>query len=209
MTPYYEEGGITLYCGDCREILPEFEDKSFDLCLTDPPYGIKRFEKGFGYTRFRGYGVEVDGITWDKKPDRKTLMLCLDKSKQSVVWGANNFQLPPTEHFLVWDKMQTVDNFASAEYAWSSLSTPAKVFRLSIHKHNHSDKYHPTQKPVPLMKWCLGFAPEAIIVLDPFCGSGTTLLAAKQLGRKAVGIEISEKYCEIAVKRLAQMELFR
>jgi site-specific DNA-methyltransferase (adenine-specific) len=204
MTPYYEHGGITIYHGDCREILPEVWF-GVDLVLTDPPYGIARFEKGFGYTRFKGHGAERDGLAWDKRPDADLLSLVLRSGTNAIVWGANNFSLPASEYFFVWDKQQTVSNFASAELAYTNLKVPAKVFRYSIHKHNQTSTHdHPTQKPLELMKWCLSFAPNANLVLDPFMGSGTTLVAAKEMGRRAIGIEREESYCEIAAKRLSQ-----
>lgn len=199
--PYYEEPGITIYNGDCRKILPQLP--KVDLVLTDPPYGIERFRKGFGTTRFRGFGCENVGITWDIKPTEDMLKQIIKSAPNVIIWGFNNFQLPPSEHFLVWDKQQTVDNFADAELAWTNIKI-TKIFHFSIHTHNHYTKYHPTQKPVDLMTWCLSFAPDAQTILDPFMGSGTTLRAAKDLGRKCIGIEIEEKYCEISVKRLRQ-----
>ncbi len=199
--PYYQDSAVTIYHGDCREILPTLSKA--DLVLTDPPYGIERFRKGFGTTRFKGHGCETKGIEWDVKPEQGTFDLILSAGRNVIIWGANNFRLPTSEYFLVWDKEQTVDNFASAELAYTNLKVPAKVFRFSIHKHNQIAKHHPTQKPVQLMAWCIGFS-EALTVLDPFMGSGTTLRAAKDLGRKAIGIEIEERYCEIAAKRMAQ-----
>jgi DNA modification methylase len=176
-----------------------------DLCLTDPPYGIERFTRGFGTTRFKGYGCETDGIVWDKKPTAETIALLLASAEKSVIWGANNFDLPTSEYFLVWDKEQTVDNFASAELAYTNGKIPAKVFRYSIHQHNANGKDgHPTQKPLALMKWCISLFPDAKTVLDPFLGSGTTLVAAKAMGLTAIGIELHEPYCEIAAKRLSQ-----
>ena len=205
MKPYFEEDGITIYHGDCREILPTLP--KVDLVLTDPPYGIERFKSGFGYTRFRGYGAETEGLIWDVKPTSEELELVRLAGKDQIIWGMNNLPLPLTEHFLVWDKMQTVDNFASAELAWISLRLPAKVFRYSIHEFNASGRCHPTEKPLPLLKWCIQqcrYEDTAQTILDPFMGSGTTLRAAKDLGRRAIGIEIEEKYCEIAANRLAQ-----
>lgn len=87
------------------------------------------------------------------------------------------------------------------EQAWTNIKMPAKIFRKSVLAYT---KYHPTQKPVELMAWCIFVAKVADTILDPFMGSGTTLVAAKQLGRKAIGIEISEDYCRIAVERLRQ-----
>jgi DNA modification methylase len=201
-SPYYDHGGITIYHGDCRQIVPNLG--MFDLLLTDPPYGIKRFEKGFGTTRFKGHGAEKDGITWDKTPEPWILEMLMGAAEKSIVWGANNFTLPPSEYFLVWDKEQTVDNFASAELAFTNLKRPAKVFRHSIHKHNQTTKHHPTQKPLELMQWCIGLAGDVDTILDPFAGSGTTGEAAKHLGKRAVLIEREEKYCEIAANRLSQ-----
>jgi len=203
-TPYYDDGkGIVIYLGDCRDILPHLP--KVDLVLTDPPYGIERFKKGFGTTRFKGHGAEKNGIEWDVKPMAEQLAIILQCAPLSVIWGANNFDLPTSEYFLVWDKQQTVPNFASAELAYTNIKIPAKVFRYSIHQHNQDSSHeHPTQKPIELMKWCLEFVPEAQSILDPYCGSGTTLRAAKDLGRKCIGIEIEEKYCEIAARRLGQ-----
>jgi DNA modification methylase len=202
MKPYYKENFAEIWHGDCREILPTLP--KCDLLLTDPPYGIERFKKGFGSTRFRGHGCEKNGITWDVKPEQETIDALVLACPLGIIWGANNFRLPTSEYFFVWDKQQTVDNFASAELAWTNIKQPAKIFHFSIHEHNQIVKGHPTEKPVRLMTWCMGFAPDAQTILDPFMGSGTTLVAAKSLGRRAIGIEIEERYCEIAVKRLQQ-----
>ena len=203
MKPYYDHAGITIYHGDCREIVPHLG--RFDLLLTDPPYGIKRFQRGFGTTRFIGLGCETKGIEWDIAPDSEWLAALLKIAPLSVVWGMNNLPLPTTEHFLVWDKEQTVDNFASAELAWCNISTPAKVFRFGIHRHNHTKNGgHPTEKPTSLMSWCIGLAGEVKTILDPFAGSGTTGRAAKDLNKTAVLIEREERYCEIAASRMSQ-----
>ena len=203
MTPYYDHKGITIFHGDCREILPQLEP--VDLVLTDPPYGIERFKKGFGYSRFVS-GHEKNGVEWDNKPTNFESII--NAGKQAIIWGMNNFDLPATEYFFIWDKQQTVKNFADAELAWTNIKQPAKTYRFSIHKHNQADKFHVTQKPESLMKWCICWADEPKTILDPFMGSGTTLRAAKDLGRKAIGIEIEEKYCEIAANRLRQEVLF-
>ena len=94
---------------------------------------------------------------------------------------------------------------AGAELAWTNFDMPCKAIDLPVGKH---DTGHPTQKPLALMRWCLSFVPDATTILDPFMGSGTTLVAAKLEGRRAIGIEISEKYCEIAAERLRQGVLF-
>lgn len=200
---------VTLYCGDSLEVMAELETNSVDAVITDPPYGIERLNKGLGYTRFKGYGAEVNGITWDKKPEQKVFDEIFRVGVVRLIWGSNNFTLPSSECFLVWNKRQTVPNFASAELAYCDKdSLTAKVFEYSIHKHNHSDKYHPTQKPLALMKWCIELTTSVgDTILDPFMGSGTTGVAAVQLGRKFIGIEIDETYYEIAKKRIQQAML--
>ena len=200
--PYYQDSHVTLYHGDCREVLPQLEP--VDLVLTDPPYGIERFSKGFGSTRFKGHGAEKDGIGWDVIPEAELLAAILSKATHGIVWGMNYLPLPRTEHFLVWNKHQTVDNFASAELAWTNIKK-TKVLDFSIHLHNQR-KFggHPTEKPVDLMRWCIELAPKATSILDPFAGSGTTLRAAKDMNRISIGIEQSEKYCEIIANRMRQ-----
>jgi site-specific DNA-methyltransferase (adenine-specific)/modification methylase len=195
-------GNATLYCGDCMDILPTLD--KVDAVITDPPYGIKRFEKGFGTTRFKGHGADKDGLQWDKSPEKSFFDMLLSKGEYSIIWGANNFELPTSEYFLVWDKQQTVNNFASAELAYTNVKVPAKVFKYSIHQHNQIEKDHPTQKPVSLMCWCLSFVSKAESILDPFMGSGTTGVAAIQMGRKFIGIEREPKYFDIACKRIEQ-----
>jgi len=190
-------GDATLYLGDCLEILPTLE--GVDAVVTDPPYGIKRFERGS--LRFDKKSEYPNGIGWDKKPSSALFDAVLKIGAEHIIWGANNFTLPESEYFLVWDKHQTVPNFASAELAYTDIKIPAKVFRYSIHKHNQIEKNHPTQKPVPLMEWCVNFT--AGTVLDPFMGSGTTGVACANLGRKFIGIEIEPKYFEIACKRIS------
>ena len=117
-----------------------------------------------------------------------------------IIWGGNYFDLPPSQGFFVWDKVQP-ENFSLSmcEYAWTSLKRPAKIFRYRVIGYK---KHHPTQKPVPLIKWCLGHIPKAKTILDPFMGSGTTGVACMDLGRKFIGIEINEKYFDIACKRI-------
>jgi site-specific DNA-methyltransferase (adenine-specific)/modification methylase len=195
-----EIGDATLYLGDCMDILPTLD--KVDAVITDPPYGIKRFEKGS--LRFDKKGEYKNGIAWDKAPEKAFFDLLLSKGEHSIVWGANNFELPTSEYFLVWDKQQTVSNFASAELAYTNIKIPAKVFRFSIHQHNQIEKSHPTQKPVDLMAWCINFVPEAKTILDPFMGSGTTGVAAVQMGRKFIGIEREPKYFDIACQRIEQ-----
>jgi DNA modification methylase len=200
--PYYEHAGIAIYHGDCREILPTLP--KCDLLLTDPPYGIfgndseGRHDAANGWAQ---YGVPV----WDKEPaDRATIELCRMAAKRSIIWGGNYFHLPPSMGWLIWNKMQRNFSLADAEMAWTSERKATRIFDYSRRAALQDGKSHPTQKPLALMKWCLSLFPDARTVLDPYCGSGTTLVAAKAMGLQATGIEIEERYCEIAAHRLSQ-----
>ena len=193
MKPYYEQDGIVIYNADCRDVLPTLEP--VDLVLTDPPYGI-----GLAANPFRQKHERAD---WDTEPvSRELLISVLAMAKESIVWGGNYFGLPAHQCFLVWDKVQP-EAFSSAmvEQAWTNLDGPAKMFARHVVSY---EKWHPAQKPVELMRWAIGRASEPSTILDPFMGSGTTLRAAKDLGRTAIGIEIEERYCEIAANRMAQ-----
>ena len=207
-TAKVEIGNATLYLGDCAEILPTLTQ--IDAVVTDPPYGIKRFEKGS--LRFDKKGEYKDGIKWDKKPPKEFFNMLLNVAPQSIIWGSNNFELPTSEYFLVWDKQQTVDNFASAELAYTNIKIPAKVFRFGIHQHNKIEKDHPTQKPVSLIEWCINFCKNTQTICDPFMGSGTTGVACAKMGKLFVGIEKDPKYFDIACKRIelayAQPDMF-
>ncbi len=184
------------YNGDCLEFMRLLPDKCIDLVLTDPPYGLKRFSQGA--TRINN----ENKITWDKKPDQIYFDEIFRISNYQIIWGANNFTLPQSEYFIVWDKQQTVENFASAELAYTNVKKPAQVFRYGIHKHNHSEKIHPTQKPLKLFKWCLEkYAPENAIVFDPFLGSFTTAVACHSHGLNWIGCEKDEDYFKAGMDR--------
>jgi len=208
LKPYYSEDGITIYHGDCREVLPQLEQR-FDLCLTDPPYGIGKDGQKRS-TGKHGGRKAYEFMGWDSSiPPREVFDLMFRVSSEQIIWGGNYFTtyLPNSSGWLVWDKGQRI-NQSDGELAFTSIDQALRIHTINRVEIALDGAVHPTQKPVDLMKWCMSFAPDAQSILDPFMGSGTTLVAAKQLGRKAVGIEIEEKYCEIAVKRLAQMELF-
>jgi site-specific DNA-methyltransferase (adenine-specific) len=205
--PYYEHAGITIYHGDCRTILPHLP--KVDLVLTDPPYGIGRDGKPKSTSSHGGHkGYEFMG--WDQSaPDRNTFSLVLKSATDHVIWGANYFSpyLPPGPGWLLWDKGQRIDQ-ADGELAASSRKGPLRVTTINRVAIATDGAVHPTQKPLALMKWCLSFFPSAETAIDPFMGSGTTLVACKQAGIRCIGIEIEEKYCEVAARRLAQEVLF-
>ena len=212
--PYYSRDGITIFCGDCRSILPHLDP--VDLVLTDPPYGLGEKWRGGGWKDGncgRGRLWEASVAEWDgAPPGPEVLREVVGAAPLSIVWGGQYMSLPPQAGWLVWDKCADMDQ-AQAELAWSTLPLPVRVYHrspLGVWGNggaNDECKQHPTQKPLSLMKWCLGFAPDAQTILDPFMGSGTTLVAARDLGRKCIGIEICEDYCRIAVNRLSQQLL--
>jgi site-specific DNA-methyltransferase (adenine-specific) len=202
--PYYEQDGITIYHGDCRVVMEQWEGlrtQSFDLLLTDPPYGIKadrdRKSQKHGW-------VDYGSTGWDNEPaPSEAIAAARIISRQSVVWGGNYFDLPISSGWLVWDKGQRDFSLADAELAWTSENRAIRVFSYSRASSLQDGREHPTQKPEALCRWVLGLF-EATTILDPFMGSGTTLVAAKRLGKQATGIEREERYCEIAAKRLSQ-----
>ena len=210
MTPYYRDDDCTLYHGDCRDILPHLPQ--YDLVLTDPPYGIgadrnlrANHQHGRAAAPSRDYGVG----NWDAAPpDAALLGLVLSRGRQAILWGGNYFHVRPVAGWLVWDKDNGENGYADCELAWTSLEGAIRKYRhrwmgmLQENMEAKEERVHPTQKPVKVMAWCLSLVPDARTILDPFAGSGTTLIAAKRLGRRPVGIEIEERYCEIAAERL-------
>ena len=195
MKPYYEEAGITIYHGDCREILPTLP--KVDLVLTDPPYGLgKKMQGGTWGAQDHNSGF----LVWDLEAPHwfPPLISGLD----SIIWGGNYLPLPPSRCWLIWNKINAVPTMADFEMAWTNLDKPSKRIDLPVGRVEYG---HPTQKPLRLITWCLSQAPETVhTVLDPFMGSGTTLVACKQAGLICTGIELEERYCEIAANRLRQ-----
>jgi DNA modification methylase len=202
LKPYYSEPGIDIYLGDCRDILPSLP--KVDLVLTDPPYGI--LLKGSAHSRRFAKSGRGD-IAWDIAPTNNELKAILAVANQTMIWGGNNFDLGPTFGWMIWDKQNDGLNFGECEYCWTTMRFAPRIHRERC-VNIDNQREHPTQKPKNLMIRCIQMAGDPQTILDPFMGSSTTLRAAKDLGRKAIGIEIEEKYCEIAVKRLAQEVLF-
>jgi len=204
VSPFYDRDGITIYNADCRDVLPILG--KFDLLLTDPPYGLGEKLRG-GVTGMIGgrFNAMVDA-GWDVKPDSGTYQAMLSKAEEFIVWGGNYAcnEFPPSPCVLIWDKMNGTNPMADCEIAMTSLDGGSRMFSRHHFSKGCGGKVHPTQKPLPVIQWCLSMVSEAKSVLDPFMGSGTTLVAAKLLGLRAVGIEINREYCEAAVQRLRQ-----
>ena len=198
------------------ELMARYEDNHFDLAIVDPPYGIERFKKCStkdieGATTIKSKRIaerfqKMETVN-NNKPNKKYWKELFRVSKNQIVWGANNFNLPVSEYFLVWDKKQAMPNFARCELAYVSmgLKTPAKIFEYSIHKHNQVEKIHSTQKPVSLYEFCLmNYAKEGNKILDTHLGSGSIAIACHNLGYDLTACELDKEYYEAAIKRIEQ-----
>lgn len=214
-------GNATLYLGDCMDILPTLP--KVDAVITDPPYGIGADKGKKGAIPFKGgKSYERDfhpENNWDDcRPDSELIVSIVEYGNISIIWGGNYFAdlLPAKGRWLWWDKCQTMPSYGDGELAWTNLpqKTPKK-FVLANNKlfADRVERFHPTQKPVQLMEWCIGFVPDAQTILDPFMGSGTTGVAAVKMGRKFIGIEREPKYFEIACRRIEdaqrQVDMFQ
>ena len=201
-----EIGGATLYLGDCRDILPTLP--KVNAVITDPPYGIKRsgqvetFVKNPKHKRrnHKDFGWDED------RPSADLFDAMIAVSSVQVFWGGNYFAdlLPPTMGWLYWDKGQPGLSMSDGELAWTSLNRALRSMVCNRSALVGAD--HPTQKPLRLMKWCIEQVGNPQTILDPFMGSGTTGVAAIEMGRKFIGIEREPKYFDIACKRIEQAQ---
>ena len=204
---------IELYNMDCMDAMKEMPNNAFDLAIVDPPYGIERFKKVTTTPTLRDVHAKrfqrMETVN-NEKPSNIYWSELFRVSKNQIIWGANNFELPPSEYFLCWNKEQAMPNFATLEYAWVSmgLKKPAKLFTYSIHKHNHTNEVHPTQKPVPLYKWLLqNYAKEGDKILDTHLGSGSIAVACYEEKFDLTACEIDADYYNAAMKRLKEAQM--
>lgn len=213
MSPIRKEvtiGNCRLLLGDSAKILPALEKVSG--CLTDPPYGIHQ-ARGMGGGGFDGFGngkkrtpKEYAGDWDDARPSAALFDLVLRSASRHIIWGGNYFadRLPVSQKWLWWDKLQTMPSYSDGELAWTSLSgtsTKKFVYNGSGLLAKEKGREHPTQKPIELMKWCLGFLPDGAVI-DPFAGSGSTGVACVKTGRAFIGIEIDPDYFAIMCRRV-------
>jgi DNA modification methylase len=182
------------------------------MMFTDPPYGIER-DKGFG--GFGGFGTPIArrqyADDWDSsRPEKETFDMLLGVARQSIIFGGNFFAdiLPQSKHWLVWDKLNTMPTFGDCELAWTNID------RHSVKKYTvqyngligkEKERFHPTQKPVAIMAAILeDYTDGGDLILEPFSGSGTTIIACHNLNRKCRAIEISPGYVAVAIERFFQ-----
>ena len=197
-------GDQLLINGDCREVMAVLP--RVDAVVTDPPYGI-----GYGGSMKLGmekFGWKQYAGGWDEdRPAPEIFAAILSGSKEQIIWGGNYFAdlLPPTMRWLAWDKGQRDFSLADMELAWTSQHKAVRVFTYGRGKAVQDGKQHPTQKPIALMEWCLGFLPDARTILDPFAGSGTTAVACQRLGRQSISIELDADYWAIMCKRVQEV----
>jgi len=182
---------------DCMEYMAGFPDKHFELAIVDPPYGI-----GISSNPVRQMH---DKKKWDNEiPNGDYFNELMRVSKHQIICGGNYFPLPPTQGFLIWDKKQPQDfSLAMCEYLWSSIQSPAKIFRYSVL--TERDKVHPTQKPIALYRWLLqNYANPGDKILDTHLGSGSSRIAAYKMGFDFYATELDKDYYEAQEKRFQE-----
>jgi site-specific DNA-methyltransferase (adenine-specific) len=216
--PYYERAGITIYHGDCRELLP---DISAHVLVTDPPYGVNLGSHAGAHETRPGYLVKGSYSVYDDTPENllaivvPAVKIALARVDRGVVFCAGNkigmfpepravggVYLPAGCGRTAWGFQNLALCLLYGTAPNLHLGAHATAFTSSEPAENNG---HPCPKPLGWMKWAVSLASRiGETIVDPFCGSGTTLLAAKNLGRTAIGIEIEERYCELAARRLSQ-----
>lgn len=178
----------------------------YEAVLTDPPYGIGADEASHKNQGKYGW-TDFGATTWDRdRPSRVVFDALIACSKDQIIWGGNYFAdlLPPSMGWLAWDKGQRGFSLADFELAWTSQQRAARMFTLPRANALADGKEHPTQKPLALMKWCIELLPNPQTIFDPFMGSGTTGVAAIQMGRKFIGVEREAQYFEVCVRRITE-----
>jgi site-specific DNA-methyltransferase (adenine-specific)/modification methylase len=199
-------GNATLYLGDCRDILPTLG--KVDAVVSDWPYGIGEAAGKNASRSALAVAKDYGDDKWDDNPiDAELVALTRAAGRWNILFGGNYYECPPTSCWLIWDKENGTTDFADCELAWTNLPKAVRRLRYMwngmLRANGEARGDHPTQKPIGVMKWAIGLLPEPNeTILDPFMGSGTTGVAAVQMGRKFIGIEREERYFQIARKRI-------
>lgn len=211
---------VTLIHGDCLQEMKKMADKSIDLIVTDPPYGIGE-AAGKNKSRSKlAIAKDYGDSAWDDAiPSAEYFAEMMRVSKNQIIFGGNYFleHLYNSPCWIVWDKDNGENDFADCELAWTSFKTAVRRIKyrwagmLQEDMKNKDRRVHPTQKPLHVMRWIIEkYSEPSDVICDPFLGSGTTALAALQLGRQCIGIEKDEGYYKVASERIAgaQLDLF-
>ncbi len=197
MTPDYDRDGITLYHADCLDVLPTLGP--VDAVVTDPPYGLG--ERWRGGRKEWSLADNGNGTRWDSATI-PGLAEMVGRFRYAIIWGGQYYDLPPARGWLVWDKIVREFTSGHCELAWTSLDQPNRAFSYSHGQLATEGKFHPTQKPLSLMMWCLSFLPREAAIFDPYAGSGTTGVACLKSGRRCILIEKDERYIPTIIRRL-------
>tara|TARA_R110000850_G_scaffold258449_1_gene385021 strand:- start:55 stop:663 length:609 start_codon:yes stop_codon:yes gene_type:complete len=187
---------------DNMKLMARYEDNHFDLAIVDPPYGIERFKKGGSIINKHGDATRL----WNnEKPSKEYFNELFRVSKKQIIWGANNFELPTSEYFIIWQKGNALDfSFAMVEQAWTNVKKPAKLYK-HLHVQNTEKRIHATQKPTKLYEWLLmNYAKEGDKILDTHLGSGSIALACHNLNFYLTACELDTEYYNASMKRLKE-----
>ena len=218
----FEIGEHRLLCGDSTDsdqVARLMKGEKADLLLTDPPYGIdygnqlikgEQFIEKTNKHGWRNFG----NPEWDKsKPESGVLQYFCQITDNQIIWGGNYFtdDLPPTMGWLIWDKGQRGFSLADGEMAWTSFNNALRIKEYARAKANQEEKNHPTQKPQEIIGWCFEYADrhsksQIKLILDPYLGSGSTMVAAHQLKRRCYGMELEPKYCAVIIERMRKLD---
>ncbi len=197
-------GDSVLYLGDCLDVMPTLG--KVDAVVTDPPYGIGEAAGKNKSRTVLAVSKDYGNAIWDSETKDTEIDLAVSIAANSIIFGGNYYNLPPTSCWLIWDKQNGNTDFADCEMAWTNLSKAVRRIYWRWHgmiRKGNDIRQHPTQKPVGVMEWCINHLPDtAETILDPFMGSGTTGVACAKLGRKFIGIELDETYFNIACERI-------
>jgi site-specific DNA-methyltransferase (adenine-specific) len=191
------------------DLIAQYPDKYFDLAIVDPPYGLERFKKGGSHVNKHG---SENGQWNNEKPTTEYFNELFRVSKNQIIWGANNFELPTSEYFIIWQKSNAEDfSFAMCEMAWTNCKIPAKIYNKLHVCVEDKQKIHPTQKPIELYSWILKrYSNKNSKILDTHFGSGSIALAVDKANRldkmnlHLTACEIDKEYIDKSIKRISE-----